>query len=110
MGLPNIFVKAVLYGSYGSQPGVASRKFEVSTEGAKNTQSPVWNKVIPLTVPNFPKMLDLEIHDRGLRDEEISRVRLNFTYIPGVERNFAGKSMMFGLDGKYHVSITRSTD
>lgn len=100
MGLPNIVVKVVLYGSNGSQPGLASRKLEVSTEGAKNTQFPTWNKVIPFTVPNFPKMLDLEIHDRGMRDKEISRVRLNFSHVPGVERNFAGRSMMFGLDGR----------
>ena len=100
MGLPNISVKLVLYGSNGPKPGVAARKLEVSTDGAKNTQFPVWNKTIPFTCPNFPKMLDLEIYDRGMRDKEISRIRLTFTHVPGVERSFAGRSLMFGLDGK----------
>jgi hypothetical protein len=50
-------------------------------------------------------MVDLEIHDRALgRDKEIGRVRLNFSFVVGTEMSFAGKSLMYGFDGRFYLS------
>lgn len=95
---PNIVVKVVVYAAKGQG---AIRTFEFCTDMVKNTQNPTWNKLIPIACPQNPKMIDFEIHERGLgRDKELTRHRLNFSYIPGVELNFAERSLMYGLDGK----------
>ena len=100
MGAPSVWIKLVVYGHLTKQ-GPASRKLEVATDIAKNTLSPVWDKTFPITLPKYPKMMDLEIYDKQITNKEISRIRLHFTNIPGVEKNFAGRSMMFDFDGVY---------
>ncbi len=104
--LPNVLVKVVVYTTKG-QGGI--RTLEVSTDVSKNTQNPTWDKIIPIECPRHPRMIDFEVCDRALgRDREITRYRLMFSFIPGVELNFAGRSLMYGLDGESGTIYNRS--
>jgi hypothetical protein len=97
---PSAFAKVVLYGP--NKFGGAIRLFDLKTDPEPKTQNPVWNQPFLLKIPKNSKMIDVEIHDRvaGI-DKELVRVRLKFSFIPGLEANFEGRSLMYGIDGQY---------
>lgn len=97
----NIMIKVVMYATNNPRTVWQWRDFEETTPVVKNSQNPEWNHNFSITCPEYPKFLDLEVHDYGsLKDKEIGRIRLKFTNIPGVERNLEGRSLMFAYDGK----------
>lgn len=97
--LPTARVKIVVYGT--NKFGGAYRRSELKTDVVQKSQDPVWNQSFTLDIPPDAKMVDLEVYDRvaGLSDKEISRVRLKFSSIPGVEPTFADKSLVYDYDG-----------
>lgn len=97
--VPTAWVKVVFYGP--NKFGGPYRKFELKTELAQKSQDPVWNKSFKLDIPPDTRMIDLEVYDRvaGLTDKELSRIRLKFSSIPGVEAILADRSLVYGIDG-----------
>lgn len=87
----NSWVKIVFYGP--NKFGGAFRLFELKTELSKSTQNPVWNKTFLFKIISDSKMIDFEVYDRvaGM-DKYLTRLRLPFTFIPGVEASFANRS------------------
>jgi len=102
-GLPKsnfkTWVKVIFYGP--NKFGGALRLFELETDTVKGTQKPTWNKSFLFELPYQSKMIDFEIYDRvaGMA-KQLGKLRLAFTYVPGVEANFANRSLIYGYDGK----------
>jgi hypothetical protein len=96
---PSAFAKVVVYGP--NKFGGAMRLFDLKTDPVPKTQHPVWNQTFLIKVPKNAKMIDVEIHDRvaGI-DKELVRVRLKFSFILGMEANFEGRSLLYGIDGQ----------
>jgi hypothetical protein len=96
---PTPWVKVVFYGP--NKYGGPCRRFELKTEPAQKTQDPVWNKTFKLDIPPDARMIDLEVYDSvaGLTNKELSRVRMKFSFIPGVEASLADRSLIYDLDG-----------
>lgn len=103
--VPTAWVKIVFYKP--NKFGGSYRKFELKTDAIQKTQDPVWNQTFTLDIPPDARMIDLEVYDRvaGLTDKELSRVRLKFSSIAGIEATFADKSLIYGYDGMLIVPL-----
>lgn len=110
IGQSSLMMKVVFLGT--NTLGKPSRQLHLDTDFARNTQSPVWNKRFSIEVPRNPKMFIVEVYDRNNMGmlKEIARVKLSFTFTPGAEISFEGRSLVYGLDGKLtHWKYNRTT-
>lgn len=103
-GKPSLLVKLVLFAA--TRLG-QMRVLELKTDVFPKSQDPVWNKTFSITLPKNSKWIDVDLYDRvaGL-ESHIGRVRMPFSFIPGVEASFANKSFMYGLDEELEFPIT----
>ncbi|KAK0119783.1 hypothetical protein ONS95_011216 [Cadophora gregata] len=103
-GKPSLFVKLVLF--VAARVG-QMRVMELKTDVFPKSQDPIWNKTFEVTLPKNSKWIDVEIYDRvaGM-ESHIGRVRLPFSFVPGVEASFANKSLVYGLDEELEFPIT----
>ncbi|PVH82065.1 hypothetical protein DL98DRAFT_514136 [Cadophora sp. DSE1049] len=103
-GKPNLLVKLVLF--VATRVG-QMRVLELKTEVFPKSQDPVWNKLFNVTLPKNSKWIDVEVYDRvaGI-ESQIGRVRILFSFIPGIEASFANKSLMYGLDEELDFPIS----
>jgi hypothetical protein len=94
--MTNTWVKVVFYGP--NKFGGAFRLFDVETDVVKGTQNPVWNKSFLFELAPQSKMIDFEVLT-GF-NKQLGKLRLVFSYVPGVEANFANRSLVYGYDGE----------
>ncbi|KAH7355015.1 hypothetical protein BKA65DRAFT_497483 [Rhexocercosporidium sp. MPI-PUGE-AT-0058] len=102
-GRPSLLVKVVLF--VATRIG-QMRALELKTDIVSKSQDPIWNKAFDIAVPKNSKWIDVEVHDRvaGI-ESQIGRVRIPFSFIPGVEANFADKSLMYGIDEELEFPV-----
>jgi Ca2+-dependent lipid-binding protein len=94
----NAWVKIVHYGPH--QHNNIIRTFELKTDVSKATQNPVWNKTFLIEISNKSKVLDFEMYDRmAMNDKQLCKYRLVCSFVPGVEANFANRSLLYGFNG-----------
>ena len=80
------------------------------TRKTLKNQLPVWEETFCVPIVPDARMIQLIVYEMGsLTEKELGRVKLNFSYIPEVEANFADRSLLYGLDGihtfpKLHIS------
>ncbi|KAG4443173.1 hypothetical protein IFR05_001315 [Cadophora sp. M221] len=102
-GRPSLLVKVVLF--VATRLGQV-RGLELKTDVVAKSQDPVWDKAFDIAVPKNPKWIDVEVHDRVAGIEtQIGRIRIPFSFIPGVEANFADKSLMYGIDEELEFAV-----
>ncbi|KAH6723217.1 hypothetical protein BKA61DRAFT_586017 [Leptodontidium sp. MPI-SDFR-AT-0119] len=102
-GRPSLLAKAVLF--VATRVGQA-RVLELKTEVVSKSQDPVWNKAFDIAVPKNSKWIDVEVCDRVAGMEtQIGRIRMPFSFVPGVEANFADKSLMYGIDEELEFAV-----
>ncbi|KAL2070718.1 hypothetical protein VTL71DRAFT_13744 [Oculimacula yallundae] len=99
---PSLTAEAVLY--VASRFG-QTRVFELKTNVCKS-QNPVWDRSIDITIPKDAKFIDIVVWDRVTGFEsQIGRARIPFLLVPGVEANFAEKSLMYGFDEELEFPV-----
>ena len=103
---PTAWAKVVCYGE--NKISGLLKLMEFKTEVALKSQNPVWNKNFVIISPKRAKWIDIEIYDRvaGM-DSQLGKSRLHYSFIPGVEANFANRSLIYGYDGNFMPPDTR---
>lgn len=101
---PTAWAKVGCYGQ--NKSGGLLKVIEYKTEVALKSQNPLWNKKFLIKLPKYVQIIVIEILDRvaGI-DQQLSKNRLHFSFIPGVEANFANRSLIYSCDGNLGNAI-----
>lgn len=101
---PTAWANVVCYGH--NQFGGLSRVLEQKTDIAQKSQNPFWSKSFQVRFSEDIIMVDIEIFDRVAgANQKLGKSRLQFSFIPGVEANFANRSLIYGYDGDLQMLI-----
>ncbi|CZT45411.1 uncharacterized protein RSE6_05718 [Rhynchosporium secalis] len=99
---PSLTAKATLFAATRFSQ---ARILELKTDVCKS-QNPVWDQSLDINLPKNMKFIDIEIWDRVSGFEsQLAKVRLPCSNIPGIEANFAEKSLLYGFDEELQYDL-----